>query len=131
MVKEMVLLCCAIAFVCPKLAATERDQLEVKANQGDASAQARLGGMYAHGINVPKDEAKGIEWYKKAFEGFQKAAAEGDASAQWYLGWLYQDGLGTPKDETKAAEWFQKAFDGHQKAAAQGDAKAQFELGKR
>lgn len=94
-------------------------QVQKLAEAGDASAQTRLGWMYANGIGVLVDADKAVEWY-------QKAAIQGYPRAQYELGIMYGSGetvTTVAKDPNKAAEWFQKA-------ASQGYPKAQFELGK-
>lgn len=45
------------------------------ADRGDVHAMRYLGACYTYGLGVPKDSAKGIEWYRKA-------AASGDSAAQ-------------------------------------------------
>jgi len=109
------LLCAALFFGCATLSATERDQLETKADHGDAEAQYELGFIYERGIGVPKSGIKAAEWY-------QKAAAQGNVSAQCSLGFMYEVGIGIPKDEARALEWYRKA-------AVQGEAFAQDRLG--
>ena len=37
-----------------------------RADQGDAIAMRMLGTMYYNGLNVQKDHAEGIRWYRKA-----------------------------------------------------------------
>ncbi len=91
------------------------EQVQKLAEAGDASAQARLGWIYANGIGADIDADKAVEWY-------QKAAAQGYAKAQFELGSIYLTGEGVKKDATKAVEWYQKA-------AAQGLAQAQTSLG--
>jgi caspase domain-containing protein/Sel1 repeat-containing protein len=54
------------------------------------------------GLGVTKDEAKAVEWYRKA-------AAQGDTAAQAGLGFMYDHGLGVAKDKAKSREWYQKA----------------------
>jgi TPR repeat protein len=49
--------------------------LRKAAEQGNASAQAELGGLYFRGEGVKKDKANAIEWFKKA-------AAQGHEGAQ-------------------------------------------------
>jgi hypothetical protein len=71
--------------------------------------------MYSNGHGVPKDEAEGVQWYRKAAE-------QGDAAAQYNLGVMYFEGHGVPKDETEAVKWWRKG-------AEQGDAGAQHNLG--
>ncbi len=85
------------------------------ADEGCARAQYILGGFYAKGEVVPKDEIKAIEYY-------QKAANQRDPGAQYHLGACYEKGLGIPKDEIMAAKYYQKA-------AYQGHAAAQYYLG--
>src|SRR5262245_56139273 len=49
------------------------------AEQGNATAQASLGAMYALGQGVPQDAAEAVRWYRKA-------AVQGLAEAQFLLG---------------------------------------------
>ena len=65
------------------------------AENGDAEAQLRLGGMYAFGEGVRKDFAKAMKWYRKAAE-------QGIAGAQNSLGVMYFLGHGVKKDYTEA-----------------------------
>ena len=60
--------------VCPKL-------YQQAAEQGNASAQLKLGFRYANGIGVEKDVEKAVELY-------QQAAKQGHANAQNKLGSL-------------------------------------------
>ena len=85
------------------------------AEQGDASAQFRLGAMYTFGDGVPHDTEQGFIWYRKAAE-------QGNANAQTKLGLMYANGIGTPKDGAQALFWYSKA-------AEQGNSFAQFNLG--
>jgi uncharacterized protein len=85
------------------------------AEQGNASAQAVLGGMYAYGQGVSQDYAVAMSWYRKAAE-------KGDADSQTDLGTMYYSGRGVPQDYRAAAVWFRRAAD-------QGDARAQVSLG--
>ena len=63
-----------------------------------------LGRLYEDGGGeLTKDEAKAVEWYKKAAEA-------GNAYAMYDLGNCYEYGKGgLTKDEAKAVEWYQKA----------------------
>ena len=88
-----------------------------KAIEGDASAQWRLGFMYANEIGVVKDEVEAVKWYRKG-------ADQGDAMAQLFLGRMYENGNGVVKDEVEAVKWYRKAAD-------QGNARAQVNLGLR
>jgi uncharacterized protein len=62
------------------------------------------------GNGMPKDEAAGIQWYRKAAE-------LGEAEAQLFFGNLLWDGKGVEKSQAQAVGWYEKA-------AAQGQAKA-------
>ena len=79
------------------------------AEQGDASAQYKLGLRYDNGWGVPQDDAEAVKWYRRAAE-------QGDASAQNNLGVMYGNGQGVPQDDVEAYAWFNLA-------AAQGNAK--------
>jgi TPR repeat protein len=85
------------------------------AQQGDASAQTRLGAMYRDGRGTPRDYQRAVEW-------FSKAAEQGDALAQTNLGFMYQNGRGVPQDDQRAVELYRKA-------AEQGNSRAQSNLG--
>ena len=49
--------------------------LRVRAEQGDAEAQAKLGEIYKFGEGVQQDDAESLRWYRLA-------AAQGNATAQ-------------------------------------------------
>jgi TPR repeat protein len=85
------------------------------AEQGDASAQVKLGLMYEIGQGVLKDDAEAVKWYRNAAE-------RGVAEAQANLGYMYSSGRGLPKDRHEAIKWYRKA-------AKQGHAAAQNSLG--
>ena len=89
----------------------------VHAEQGDATAQYKLGVRYDYGAGVPEDDAEAVRWYRKAAE-------QGLAKAQNNLGLMYHNGEGVPKDKAEAVRWYRKA-------AEQGDARAQSNLGVR
>ena len=57
----------------------------VHAEQGDATAQYKLGVMYANGKGVLKDDAEAVKW-------FRLAAEQGNAAAQFFLGLMYAEG---------------------------------------
>ncbi len=74
-----------------------------KAEQGDASAQHSLGGMYEFGIGIiPQDYEEAIRWYRAA-------AGQGYAKAQDSLGTMYYYGLGVPQDYIQAHMWYSLA----------------------
>ena len=65
------------------------------AGQGHAIAQNNLGGMYAYGRGVPKNDAEAVKWYRLA-------ADQGFARAQHNLGLIYANGTGVPQDDVLA-----------------------------
>lgn len=79
-------------------------QLRVQAEQGDVTAQRKLGMAYDSGQGVPRDLIEAARWYTRAAE-------QGDAIAQNNLGSLYLNGEGVEKDHTQAAFWFKKSAD--------------------
>jgi TPR repeat protein len=85
------------------------------ADGGDATAQFRLGTMYAEGLGVTHDDAEAAKW-------FRRAADKGDMVAQFNLGASYAEGAGVTKDDAEAAKWFRRAAD-------QGMSFAQLNLG--
>jgi TPR repeat protein len=92
----------------------ESKALIVKAEEGDAEAQATLGVMYETGEGAPKDNEEAMKW-------FHKAAEQGHVNAQFLLGVIYYRGETAPKDDKKAAGWLRRAAD-------QGSPSAQFLL---
>jgi len=74
------------------------DRFHKAAEQGDATAQYRLGHMYAYGDGVPKDEVEAVKWTRKS-------AAQGCGDAQVLLGNMYGNGKGVPKDEAEGYVW--------------------------
>ena len=90
------------------------------AEQGFATAQFRLGQMYADGKGVPKDVVEAARWLRLAAE-------QGNADAQFKLGLMYALGKGVPKDYVQAYVWMNigaaqigdeesgKAFESHRR----------------
>ena len=62
-------------------------KVRASAEQGDASAQNRLGIMYEAGRGVPQDDAEAVRWWRLAAE-------QGYAYAQTNLGGMYGAGRG-------------------------------------
>lgn len=86
--------------------------LRKSAEEGDASAQFRLGQLYDEGTGVPQD-------YRRAMEWFEKAAKQGHVGAQVNLGTLYLRGEGAPQSDQMALFWFSQAAErGHALAFA-------------
>ena len=72
------------------------------AEQGNASAQFRLGCLYKDGCGVPQDRNQTAFWWRKAAE-------QGDIEAQYGLGLAYQEGQGVPRDYAEAYFWYELA----------------------
>lgn len=72
------------------------------AEQGDAEAQALLGGMYRQGLGAPQDYPAALFW-------FRKAANRGNPHAQYDLGRMYDEGNGVPQDYVSAHMWLNLA----------------------
>jgi len=113
--KKILLVMLIVLFSAVSVFCGEFEDTLKKAKQGDASAQAVLGLMYAKGRGVAQD-------YKQAVHWWSKAAEQGDAVAQNSLGTMYASGRGIAQDYKQAFHW-------HTKAAEQGYAWAQFSLG--
>jgi TPR repeat protein len=121
------------------------------AAQGSPMAQGWLGALYHQGHGVPKDDARSVQWFRKAakqgmvfaqaslgnayfngegvntnyaeaFQWFRNAAELGQPNAQQALGLCYQEGKGVRRDPVEAVKWFRKA-------AEQGDEEALISLG--
>ena len=91
------------------------EEIRQAAEEGDASAQYRLGTNYDWGWGVPEDDETAVKWWRKAAE-------QGDGGAQSALGNMYYWGWGVPDDYREAARWYRKASE-------QGVASAQGKLG--
>jgi TPR repeat protein len=114
----VVLVCgAAIGWHFAKVGATQRKLAEdarafrVRADQGDAEAQFKLGVLYYQGKGVPQNYSEALRWY-------QKSADQGYAKAQYNLSDLYYQGKGVQQDYSEAVRWSRKAAD-------QGYARAQ------
>jgi hypothetical protein len=81
--------------------------VRLAAEQGDADAQFRLGGMYEYGEGFPENVAEAVKWYRLAAE-------QGHLDGQLKLGIMYAFGEGVPKDAVQAFKW-------NLLAAAQGE----------
>ena len=92
------------------------NDIKTRAEQGQVSAQIKMGLWYLDGSNgVAEDSVEAAKW-------FRKAAEQGHALAQSMLGAMYYAGLGVTKDHAEMVKWVSKA-------AEQGDAEGQFRLG--
>lgn len=97
------------------LAGAQPVELIQEAEQGNATAQYKLGEMLATGQGVPQNEAEAVKW-------FRLAAQQGDVYAQYNLGVMLEMGRGVPQNDVEASKWYQLA-------AQQGYAAAQNNLG--
>ncbi len=97
------------------IAHEERVQLSVRAERGDAAAQAEMGRIYEKGNGVTRDPAEALSWYRKA-------ADQGHAEAQTLLGQIYAKGHGVDRNMATAVSWYRRA-------ALQGEHRAQSFLG--
>jgi hypothetical protein len=75
------------------------------ADAGNASAQGKLGKLYADGQGAPQDYAQAVGWYRKAAE-------QGDYVGQISLGTMYEFGHGAPQDYVRAHMWYNLAAAG-------------------
>ena len=102
--------------ICSGLAAAQDpSDLKLKAEQGDARSQVRLGLLYENGKGVAQDYKEAVKWYLKAAE-------QGNSSGQNNLGLMYGNGKGVLQDYNEAVKWYRKAAD-------QGNAYGQNSLG--
>lgn len=72
--------------------------IELRAERGDAVAEAKLGWLYLNGRGVPQNYYLAAKW-------FYRAAIKGQGEAQYQLGMLYNKGEGVPRDYTLAYMW--------------------------
>ena len=90
------------------------EEIQHRAEDGDAEAQFHLGALYANGRGVKFDLDEATQW-------LTKAADQNDFSAMTLLGWItlqQEDG----ESGIKAMEWYQKS-------AEAGDIDAQCSIG--
>lgn len=87
-----------------------RQWLQRSADGGFVRSQYTLGKMYAEGIGVEPDAARGLALILRAGEA-------GLVQAQYNLGKMYRDGDGVAADEAEANRWWRLAADrGYAKA---------------
>lgn len=90
--------------------------LTAKAQTGDVAAQVELGGLFAKGEGVAKDEKEAAKWFKLA-------AGQGNPEAQLFMGSAYLRGRVFRRDGGEAAKWYLLA-------AEQGNPVAQCQIGR-
>jgi TPR repeat protein len=76
--------------------------LVAAAERGNATAQAKLGFMYATGRSLPQNYTLACYWYRRGAE-------QGNAAAQHLLGLMYDKGFGVPTDPILAHMWLNLA----------------------
>jgi TPR repeat protein len=99
----------------PRKGSEEAKRYHLAAEEGDATAQFKLGLLYSDGNGVSRSYSEAYRWYRKA-------ANQGHADAQQHVGFSYYIGEGVKKNFTQAVLWFRKA-------AEQGMEDAQYYLG--
>lgn len=72
------------------------------AEQGKASAQTTLAGLFSNGLGTSRSHAEAYRWYRLAAE-------QEDATAQLALAALYAHGYGVEQDLARAAHWSGRA----------------------
>ena len=90
-------------------------EIRLRAEQGDANAQAALGDRYYSGQGIERNDDEAMTWYRKA-------ADQGHPGGQAGLGNGYRYGRGIRRDFKQAMEWYSKS-------ALQGHPEGQTELG--
>ena len=78
------------------------DTIKKAAEQGDASAQYKLGVLYIQVVGMMQNSARACYWYRKAAE-------QGQTEAQYMLGLMFSKGEGVPQDFVQARQWWEKA----------------------
>jgi hypothetical protein len=86
-----------------KVQAATPDDLQKRAEQGDAEAQFILGTLYRNGDGVLQNDTQAVEW-------FQRAANQGYVRALSALGSSYWAGRGVRQDYSQAYFWYQLAL---------------------
>jgi uncharacterized protein len=91
--------------------ATALPLLRLLADQGNATAQYRLGHLYNDGTGVTQDYVQALRWYRLA-------ADQGIAAAQFGLGTMYENGQSVPQNFVLVHMWFNLSASQGDKAAA-------------
>lgn len=93
------------------MASQSIEELERSAEQGDASAQNKLGMRFATGDGVTRDDAEAVLW-------FRRSALQGSPYGQTSLGAMYFHGRGVTQDDDEAVRWYRLGFEGGATVAA-------------
>src|ERR1700747_2961427 len=86
------LLLFAMPAICQNRASAPVPEMVQRAEGGDAQSQFELGRVYEDGKDVPLDDDRAAEW-------FRKSAEQGNAQAQNSLGVMYALGRGVQRDK--------------------------------
>jgi hypothetical protein len=82
-----------------------------------ASANFRIGDLYAAGNGVPKDSSEAERWYQHGVDMATAGAQAGWLTAEVYLANAYLESKGVPLDYGEAMHWMQHAAEhGHRQA---------------
>lgn len=80
------------------------EALKLRATNGEAIAQYKLGRRYEKGEGVEESMVEALSWYRKAAEQKHPEAALA-------AGYCYKRGLGTKKNQAEAVKWYRVAAD--------------------
>lgn len=86
----------------PTWSASSFNDVQQRAESGDAKAQLELGYRYFQGNETARDVEKALRW-------FQRAAQQGYTPAEYVMGLRYANGEGVAQDYAQAAQWYRKA----------------------
>lgn len=78
------------------------EETQLKAEQGNAQAQNKLGVFYEIGLRINQNDREAVKWYRLAAE-------QGYAEAQFNLGEMYEEGRGVQQDKPTAKAWYREA----------------------
>lgn len=138
--KKAILLFLTALMTMGAMAQTDIQELQRKANAGDAAAQCQLGVCYQYGRGVTRSNEMAFKWYKKAaeqgnadamvslagyyfsgnvvaqsdaeaFKWYKKAAEQGNAVAMYALGDCYAEGYGIAQSYAEAIKWYKKSVE--------------------
>lgn len=86
------------------------EQFKILADQGNPSAQVKVGDMYLQGAGVTKSKTRAFKYYKLA-------ADRNHSHAQYKVACLFEKGIGTAPSLVDAIDYYEKARTNRVKAA--------------
>jgi hypothetical protein len=92
------------------------------ADEGNAALQYQLGAAYTFGQVVQKDEAAGVEWFKRAAQSTKPDWRSSATGGMFMVGYAFATGRGVQADAAEAVRWYRQA-------AERGNVSAQNNLG--